>query len=49
MRLRVARLLGGTPEVWMRLQASYDLRAKQDVIQRVPRIVPVKALEEARG
>lgn len=48
MCLKIARLFGGTPEVWMRLQASYDLKkAEQDkkVMQRVARIVPVKAVE----
>jgi antitoxin HigA-1 len=26
MGLKVARLFGGSPEVWMRLQAAYDLK-----------------------
>ncbi len=26
MCLKVARLFGGSPEVWMRLQATYDLK-----------------------
>jgi antitoxin HigA-1 len=26
MCLKVARLFGGSPEVWMRLQAAYDLK-----------------------
>jgi antitoxin HigA-1 len=45
MCLKVARLFGGTPEVWMRLQAAYDLKkAEQNkkVMQRVARIVPVE-------
>ena len=49
MYLKVSRLFGGTPELWMRLQAAYDLRkAEQDkkVMARVARIVPVKPLEE---
>jgi antitoxin HigA-1 len=49
MCLKVARLFGGTPEVWMRLQAAYDLKkAEQNkkVMQRVARIVPV---EEVRA
>ena len=49
MCLKVSRLFGSTPEFWMRLQAEYDLkRAAQDkrVMERVARIVPVKALEE---
>lgn len=45
MCLKVARLFGSSPELWMRLQATYDLkRAAQDrkVMQGVLRIVPVK-------
>ena len=52
MCLKVARLFGGTPEFWMRLQAEYDLkRAAQDkkVMERVARIVPLKPLEEVRA
>ncbi len=45
MCLRIARLFGGSPEMWMRLQATYDLKmAEQDagVMRRVARIVPLK-------
>ena len=45
MCLKVSRLFGGSPDVWMRLQAAYDLkRAAQDrnVMKRVSRIVPLK-------
>jgi addiction module HigA family antidote len=52
MCLKVARLFGGSPEVWMRLQAAYDLKkAEQNkkVMQRVARIVRVKALDEVRA
>jgi addiction module HigA family antidote len=52
MCLKVSRLFGSTPELWMRLQASYDLkRAEQDkkVMQRVARIVPVKPVDEIRA
>jgi antitoxin HigA-1 len=52
MCLKVARLFGGSPEVWMRLQAAYDLKkAEQDkkVMSRVMRIVPVKPVEEIRA
>lgn len=45
MCLRIARLFGGSPEMWMRLQAAYDLKkAAQDagVMRRVARIVPLK-------
>ena len=52
MCLKVSRLFGGSPGVWMRLQAAYDLRkAEQNkkVMQRVARIVPVKPAEEVRA
>jgi antitoxin HigA-1 len=52
MCLRISRLLGSTPEFWMRLQAEYDLkRAAQDkkVMERVARIVPVKPQAEVHG
>ena len=52
MCLKVARLFGSTPDFWMRLQAAYDLKkASQNkkVMQRVARIVPVKAAEEVRA
>jgi hypothetical protein len=45
MCLKVSRLFGSSAEVWMRLQAAYDLmKAQQNkkVMARVPRIVPVK-------
>jgi plasmid maintenance system antidote protein VapI len=45
MCLKVARLFGGTPDLWMRLQATYDLKRSEQnkkVMQRVNRIVPVK-------
>jgi antitoxin HigA-1 len=51
MCLKLSRLFGGSPEVWMRLQAAFDLkRAEQDkkVMKRVARIVPVKAVDEVR-
>src|SRR6202795_1248106 len=52
MCLKVSRLFGSTPEFWMRLQASYDLKkAEQNkkVMQRVARIVPVKPFDEVRA
>src|SRR4029077_14438385 len=52
MCLKVSRLFGGSPEVWMRLQAAYDLKkAEQNkkVMKRVARIVPVKPVEEIRA
>jgi len=45
MCLKVARLFGGSPEMWMRLQATYDLKkATEDpaVMRRVAKIVPLK-------
>jgi plasmid maintenance system antidote protein VapI len=52
MCLRVSRLFGGSPDVWMRLQATYDLKkAEQNkkVMERVSRIVPLKPAEEIRA
>ncbi len=52
MCLKVARLLGGSPAVWMRLQAAYDLKmAEQDkkVMERVVRIIPLERAEELRA
>jgi antitoxin HigA-1 len=52
MCLKVSRLFGGTPELWMRLQAACDLKkAERDkkVMARVARIVPVKPVEEIRA
>jgi addiction module HigA family antidote len=49
MCLKVARLFGGSPEVWMRLQAAYDLKKaaqNKKLMQRVARIVPVQPLAE---
>jgi len=50
MCLKVSRLFGGTPELWMRLQAAHDLKKagqNKKVMERVARIVPVKPVEEA--
>src|SRR5580765_1433701 len=52
MCLKMSRLFGGSPELWIRLQADYDLKkAEQDkkVMARIARIVPVKPVEEARA
>ena len=49
MCMKVARLFGGSPEVWMRLQAAHDLKKSEQnkkVMARVARIVPV---EEVRA
>lgn len=51
MCLKMARLFGSTPELWMRLQAAYDLKkVEQDkkIMRRVARIVPVRPAEEVR-
>jgi len=45
MCLKLSRLLGSSPEMWMRLQAAYDLKvAEQDekVMERVARITPLE-------
>jgi plasmid maintenance system antidote protein VapI len=50
--LKVSRLFGGSPELWVRLQAAYDLKkAEQNkkVMQRIARIVPVKPVEDVRA
>jgi addiction module HigA family antidote len=52
MCLKVSRLLGSSPEVWMRLQAAYDLKmAEQDktVMKRVALITPLDRVEEVRA
>jgi addiction module HigA family antidote len=52
MCLKLSRLFGGSPEVWMRLQAAYDLKnAEQNkkVMQRVARIVPLKPVGETQA
>lgn len=51
MCLKVARLFGGSPEVWMRLQAAYDLKKSaqnKKIMERVARIVPLHPAEVAR-
>jgi addiction module HigA family antidote len=45
MCLKISRLLGSTPEFWMRLQAEYDLKKaaqNKKVMERVAQIVPLK-------
>jgi antitoxin HigA-1 len=52
MCLKISRLLGSTPEFWMRLQADYDLKKaaqNKDVRVRVARIVPVKPHAEVHA
>jgi addiction module HigA family antidote len=46
MCLKMSRLFGSSPEMWMRMQAAYDLKkAAQDkrVMERVARIVPIQS------
>jgi plasmid maintenance system antidote protein VapI len=48
----LSRLFGGSPELWMRLQAAHDLKkAEQNkrIMERVARIVPVKPPAEVRA
>ncbi len=52
MCLKVARLFGGSPDVWMRLQADYDLKKSaqnKKIMARVARIVPLKTVEEVHA
>ena len=52
MCLKVSRLFGSSPEVWMRLQAAHDLKKaekNQKVMKRVARIVPLKPIDEVRA
>lgn len=49
MCLKVSRLFGSTPEFWMHLQATYDLKiAAQDkqIMQGVRRIIPISLINE---
>jgi addiction module HigA family antidote len=52
MCLKVARLFGGSPDVWMRLQADYDLKKSaqnKEIMKRVARVVPIKLAEEVQA
>ncbi len=52
MCLKLARLFGGSPEVWMRLQAAYDLKKSaqnKKVMERIARIAPLHPVEEVRA
>jgi addiction module HigA family antidote len=52
MCLKLARLFGSSPEMWMRLQAAYDLKkAEQNksVMKRIARIVRVGPIDEVRA
>jgi addiction module HigA family antidote len=50
MCLKLSRLFGGSPEVWMRLQEAYDLKKagqNKKIMARVARIVPIKPAADA--
>jgi addiction module HigA family antidote len=52
MCMKVSRLFGGPAELWMRLQAAYDLKMAErnkKVMDRVARIVPVKRVEDVHA
>src|ERR1039457_5406820 len=52
MCLKLSRLFGGSPELWMRLQAAHDLKKADEnkrIMERVARIVPVKPVAEVRA
>jgi addiction module HigA family antidote len=52
MCLRVARLFGGSPAVWMRLQAAYDLKKSEQnkrVMERIARIVPLNGMNREQA
>ena len=45
MCLKLARLFGGSPEIWIRMQSAYDLKkAEQDtrVMKRLAKMVPLR-------
>lgn len=42
MALRIKTVFGGTAEIWVRLQAAYDLRkAEQEFLANPPALVSV--------
>lgn len=46
MCLKVSKFFGSSPEMWMRLQAAYDLKKAaldKKVMERVARIVPIQS------
>lgn len=46
MCLKLSRLFGSSPEMWMRLQAAYDLKKAaldKKAMERVARIVPIQS------
>ena len=52
MCLKVSRFFGGSPQMWVRLQAEWDLKEAAEnkkVMQRVDRIVPLHKSAEQRA
>jgi addiction module HigA family antidote len=52
MCLKLSRLLGSTPEFWMRLQAEYDLKKaaqNKKVMEQVAQIAPVQLQAEVHA
>lgn len=52
MCLKLSRLFGGSPEVWMRLQAAYDIKKAEqnkEVMKRLARIVRVEPVDAVRA
>ena len=44
MALRIAKLIGDTPEAWLNMQRAYDLRiAEREMAEEVARIPTLKA------
>jgi addiction module HigA family antidote len=44
MALRLAKLIGDTPEVWLNMQRAYDLRiAEREMVDEVAKIPTLKA------
>ncbi len=35
MALRIATVFGGTPDIWLRLQAKYDLQLAAEKVKRI--------------
>lgn len=48
--LRLARHFGTTPQMWMNLQAKYDLEVAQDMLaEEIERTVPVRSPQPGDG
>ena len=45
MALRLGKLFGNGPELWLRMQQDYDLaRARETLVDAIEKIEPVKAV-----